>query len=52
MLEGGGFEVIDLGADVSPEVFVETARARNAKLVALSALLTVSRGCGTSTGAG
>ena len=42
MLEGGGFEVIDLGADVSPEVFVETARARNAKLVALSALLTVT----------
>ena len=42
MLEGGGFEVIDLGADVAPEVFVETARARNAKLVALSALLTVT----------
>jgi 5-methyltetrahydrofolate--homocysteine methyltransferase len=42
MLEGGGFEVIDLGADVSPEVFVETVRARNAKLVALSALLTVT----------
>jgi 5-methyltetrahydrofolate--homocysteine methyltransferase len=42
MLEGGGFEVIDLGADVAPEVFVETARARNVKLVALSALLTVT----------
>ena len=42
MLEGGGFEVIDLGADVSPEVLVETVRARNAKLVALSALLTVT----------
>jgi len=42
MLEGGGFEVIDLGADVAPEVFVETARARNAGLVALSALLTVT----------
>jgi 5-methyltetrahydrofolate--homocysteine methyltransferase len=42
MLEGGGFEVIDLGADVSPEVFVETARAKNAGLVALSALLTVT----------
>jgi 5-methyltetrahydrofolate--homocysteine methyltransferase len=42
MLEGGGFEVIDLGADVAPEVFVETARARKAKLVALSALLTVT----------
>ena len=42
MLEGGGFEVIDLGADVAPEVFVETARAKNAGLVALSALLTVT----------
>ncbi len=42
MLEGGGFEVIDLGADVAPEVFVETARARKASLVALSALLTVT----------
>ncbi len=42
MLEGGGFEVIDLGADVAPERFVETAAARNAQLVALSALLTVT----------
>lgn len=42
MLEGGGFEVIDLGADVSPEVFVETVKARNATVVALSALLTVT----------
>jgi 5-methyltetrahydrofolate--homocysteine methyltransferase len=42
MLEGGGFEVIDLGADVAPEVFVETARAKKAGLIALSALLTVT----------
>jgi corrinoid protein of di/trimethylamine methyltransferase len=42
MLEGGGFEVIDLGADVAPDVFVATVRAKNAKLVALSALLTVT----------
>jgi 5-methyltetrahydrofolate--homocysteine methyltransferase len=42
MLEGGGFEVIDLGADVAPERFVEAAAARNANLVALSALLTVT----------
>jgi 5-methyltetrahydrofolate--homocysteine methyltransferase len=42
MLEGGGFEVIDLGADVSPEQFVQAAAARNADLVALSALLTVT----------
>jgi 5-methyltetrahydrofolate--homocysteine methyltransferase len=42
MLEGGGFEVIDLGADVSPERFIEAATARHANLVALSALLTVT----------
>ena len=44
MLEGGGFEVIDLGADVAPEVFIEAVTARNADLVALSALLTVTMG--------
>jgi 5-methyltetrahydrofolate--homocysteine methyltransferase len=42
MLEGGGFEVIDLGADVAPERFIEAATARHATLVALSALLTVT----------
>jgi 5-methyltetrahydrofolate--homocysteine methyltransferase len=42
MLEGGGFEVIDLGADVAPEKFVEAVRARQADIVALSALLTVT----------
>ena len=42
MLEGGGFEVIDLGADVAPERFIEVAAARHANLVALSALLTVT----------
>ena len=42
MLEGGGFEVIDLGADVSPQRFIEAATTRNANLVALSALLTVT----------
>lgn len=42
MLEGGGFEVIDLGADVAPEKFVEAVAARNANIVALSALLTVT----------
>jgi len=42
MLEGGGFEIIDLGADVSPERFIQAATSRNANLVALSALLTVT----------
>jgi corrinoid protein of di/trimethylamine methyltransferase len=42
MLEGGGFEVHDLGADVAPEKFVEAITAHRADLVALSALLTVT----------
>jgi 5-methyltetrahydrofolate--homocysteine methyltransferase len=42
MLEGGGFEVLDLGADVAPEKFVETVKQTGANLVALSALLTVT----------
>ena len=42
MLEGGGFEVIDLGADVAPLAFVEAARVHHAHIVALSALLTVT----------
>jgi len=44
MLEGGGFEVIDLGADVAPELFIEAVSMRHADLVALSALLTVTMG--------
>jgi corrinoid protein of di/trimethylamine methyltransferase len=42
MLEGGGFEVVDLGSDVSPEQFIEAMNKHNAKIVALSALLTVT----------
>jgi len=42
MLEGGGFEVIDLGTDVAPEKFVEAVKDRNANVVCLSALLTVT----------
>ena len=42
MLEGGGFEVHDLGADVPPEKFIEAIRSSNANIVALSALLTVT----------
>jgi len=42
MLEGAGFQVIDLGADASPEAFVEAARENNAELVAMSALLTTT----------
>lgn len=42
MLEGGGFEVTDLGADVAPEKFVEAIQRCNTNLVCLSALLTVT----------
>ncbi len=42
MLEGGGFEVIDLGADVGPARFIAAVREKNARIVALSALLTVT----------
>jgi 5-methyltetrahydrofolate--homocysteine methyltransferase len=42
MLKGAGFEVIDLGADVAPERFVDTAAAEDAQVVGLSALLTTT----------
>ncbi len=42
MMEGAGFEVIDLGTDVSPQKFVETAREKNADLIMMSALLTTT----------
>jgi 5-methyltetrahydrofolate--homocysteine methyltransferase len=42
MMEGAGFEVHDLGVDVSPEEFVEAAEAHRPDIVALSALLTTT----------
>ena len=39
MLEGAGFTVIDLGADVAPEAFVEAAATHHADIVGMSALL-------------
>ncbi|MDR1657750.1 MAG: corrinoid protein [Deltaproteobacteria bacterium] len=42
MLEGGGFEIIDLGVDVEPKTFVEEAKKHDAKIVGLSALLTTT----------
>lgn len=42
MLEGAGFEVIDLGVDVTPEKFTNAIKERNANLVAMSALLTTT----------
>ena len=40
MLRGVGFEVIDLGVDVSPEKFVEAVRAHQPDVVGMSVLLT------------
>jgi 5-methyltetrahydrofolate--homocysteine methyltransferase len=42
MLEGAGFEIQDLGADVSPEKFVNAVRSDNVDIIALSALLTTT----------
>ncbi len=44
MMEGAGFKVVDLGVDVSPGKFVETAKAESAGLIAMSALLTTTMG--------
>jgi 5-methyltetrahydrofolate--homocysteine methyltransferase len=42
MLEGGGFEVVDLGVNVPPEKFITAVRDKNANIVAMSALLTTT----------
>lgn len=42
MLEGSGFEVTDLGSDVSPDKFIQAVKDHNANIVCLSALLTVT----------
>jgi len=42
MLEGGGFEVIDLGVNVTPEQFIATVNEKKAHIIAMSALLTTT----------
>jgi 5-methyltetrahydrofolate--homocysteine methyltransferase len=42
MLEGSGFEVVDVGTNVAPERFVEAVKESGATLVGLSALLTTT----------
>jgi corrinoid protein of di/trimethylamine methyltransferase len=42
MLEGGGFEIIDLGVDVTPDKFIGAVKEKGATIVALSALLTTT----------
>ncbi len=42
MLQGGGFKVVDLGTDVSPEKFVSAAQESGASIIGMSALLTTT----------
>lgn len=42
MLKGAGYEVVDVGTDVAPKVFVDTAEAESASVIGLSALLTTT----------
>jgi len=42
MLEGAGYEVVDLGTDVSPEKFAAAVREHNPQIVGMSALLTTT----------
>jgi len=42
MMEGRGLEVIDLGVDVSPKTFVQTAIERRCEIICCSALLTTT----------
>lgn len=42
MLEGAGFEIVDLGVDVSPEKFVNAVKENGANVICMSALLTTT----------
>ena len=42
LLQGGGFDVVDLGADVPPERFIAAVTVDGVQLVGLSALLTTT----------
>ena len=42
MMEGKGFEVVDLGTDVAPEAFVKAAIEENCQIICCSALLTTT----------
>ena len=44
MMEGKGLEVVDLGTDVAPEAFVQTAIEQNCQVICCSALLTTTMG--------
>ena len=42
MLEGAGFEIVDLGTDVTPERFVDAVKSQGVDIIAMSALLTTT----------
>ena len=42
MMEGAGFEVVDVGVDIDSEAFIKAAAEKNADVIALSALLTTT----------
>jgi 5-methyltetrahydrofolate--homocysteine methyltransferase len=42
MFEGAGFNVVDIGIDKEPQVFVDAIKEHNAKLIGMSALLTTT----------
>ena len=49
MMEGAGFEIVDLGTDVTADAFVEAVREHNADIVGMSALLTTTMPSMTAT---
>ena len=44
MMESKGLEVIDLGTDVAPEIFIQTAEEQDCQIICCSALLTTTMG--------
>ncbi|HZP87046.1 MAG TPA: corrinoid protein [Burkholderiales bacterium] len=42
MMEGNGFEVVDLGVDVAPEAFIDAVRRESPRFVLMSALITLT----------
>ena len=42
MLEGGGFEVVDVGIDAPPEKFIAAAQEHGAQIIGMSAMLTTT----------
>jgi 5-methyltetrahydrofolate--homocysteine methyltransferase len=42
MLQGAGFEIVDLGVDVTPEKYINTIKEQNVDMIGMSALLTTT----------